>query len=334
MEGLQPHHHQHGQGAGVRGRRHRAVPPPGHQGQQSGGGAGGLLPQQPAQHHQPPGHRAGLPGRHLLPGLPRGPGDQAPEGAGVLSPVPHQALLHVQHAHHPADLPGVEPLLLLAAPLQAVQVQPARQPPGTVAGHGERGAVDPRGRARLLHLAAGEPQQGHRRPRPRLHIHRLHPLHLRPFLKDVGRGQRLLQPRRGQAAQGAADGHEGLPRLVAGARARPLHPHCCGVRRHVHRDAIGAGGLPRRHRVGHGHPPGRDHHLPALRDHLQGTRARSCHLLVTDQHNTEREGRGEGIGRRRAYFFNYSRGAGLRVVNGCVDVAAVRVTAWLIALAC
>ena len=113
LEGLQPHDHQHGPRGGVRGRRHRALPPSHHSHQQSARPEGGLLPQQPAQRHQPPGHLPRIPYRHLFSGVQGRAARQVQELEGAAGQLPHQTLLHLQHAHHPAVRAGVQPLLHL-----------------------------------------------------------------------------------------------------------------------------------------------------------------------------------------------------------------------------
>mmetsp|Transcript_47166 Transcript_47166/g.145930 ORF Transcript_47166/g.145930 Transcript_47166/m.145930 type:complete len:426 (+) Transcript_47166:171-1448(+) len=264
LEGLLPHDHEHGQGHGVRGGGGGVLPLHGLQVRQDAGAQGGLLPAVRAEPHEPLCHRAGLLHRDLLPGLPRGPGGEEPEGAGADGLVPHQALLHLQHSHHPADRPGLQPLLLLTALVQALQVQHACEPGGPVAGGGVLRAVDPRGRPRLLHLPAALLHRHLGRPHPRAFLRGLRPHFLRPLLQDLDRRLGLIRARRCQAAEGPAAHDAGLPRQRPPARPEPLHPHRGGLRRRLHRRPDHRGGLPRGHRQRHGHPPRRDNYLSVL----------------------------------------------------------------------
>merc|ERR1712018_1123010 len=94
----------------------------------------GLLPPVGAQPHEPFRHHPRLLHRDLFPGLQGGPAREVPEGSWSAGIVSDQAVLHLEHPHHPADGLGLQPLLLLAAPLPPLQVQHAREPPRAVAG--------------------------------------------------------------------------------------------------------------------------------------------------------------------------------------------------------
>ena len=84
-------------------------------------------------------------------------------------------------------------------------------------------------------------------------------------------GRILIYCAGGEAAEGAIDDDARAPRNVDGARAEPLHPDGGGVRRPVHRRAVGDGGPDGRHRERHRHSARGDDHLPVLRDLREGT---------------------------------------------------------------
>mmetsp|Transcript_59204 Transcript_59204/g.125849 ORF Transcript_59204/g.125849 Transcript_59204/m.125849 type:complete len:220 (-) Transcript_59204:493-1152(-) len=198
-----------------------------------------------------------------------GPPRQVPEVPRPGGNLPHQALLHLQHAHHPADRARVQPLLRQPAPVQPRPHQHTRAHPRQVAGL--RGRPEhPRGRHRVLHLPSHVLRRDHLRPVPRRVLPRLHPGGVRPLLQDVDRGQRGVRTGRGQAAPGQPDGHEGTSRLGAHPRPEQVHSHGGGVRRHVHRRADRDRRLHGRHRDRDGDPAERDHHLPVLRGVPEG----------------------------------------------------------------
>ena len=102
LEGLLALHRHGSARLRVRGGRHRAVPPAADARRQGQGAEGGVLPLAAAQRHKPARDRRRVPGRHLLPGLPRGPPRGVQEQARGEAGVPDQAVLHEQHADHPA----------------------------------------------------------------------------------------------------------------------------------------------------------------------------------------------------------------------------------------
>lgn len=63
-------------------------------------------------------------------GLPRRPAHQVGPVPGPVQHLPHQALLHVQHPHHPAVRPGLQPVRHLPDAVRPLQWQPAGQPAG------------------------------------------------------------------------------------------------------------------------------------------------------------------------------------------------------------
>mmetsp|Transcript_24956 Transcript_24956/g.63301 ORF Transcript_24956/g.63301 Transcript_24956/m.63301 type:complete len:208 (-) Transcript_24956:489-1112(-) len=195
------HHHQHGPRHRVRGRRDRALPPADHAHRQGPRAQGGVLQAEPPERDQLDGDSACLRLRHLLSGLPRRPAGQIPHAARDAGHLSHQTLLHVQHADYPANGARLQPLLPLAAPLQALPGEHHRAPHRRVAGRRGR-PVDQRTRRRLglLHLPAQQPDRGDCRPAPRPRLLHLHPGLLRTFLQDVDRGLWLKCQGRGEAA--------------------------------------------------------------------------------------------------------------------------------------
>mmetsp|Transcript_31511 Transcript_31511/g.72155 ORF Transcript_31511/g.72155 Transcript_31511/m.72155 type:complete len:218 (-) Transcript_31511:1457-2110(-) len=215
----------------------------------------------------------------------RGSARQVSEVSGTTGILPHQALLHLQHAHHPADGAGLQSLLCFTDVVQPGPHQPSGAPPGKMAGRrGRRRTVHPRGRHRLLHLSPALSGRDHLRPLPRRLLPGLYPHRLRPLLQDLDRGLGRLRPRRGQAAEGLPDGHEGTSGLGSRARAQPVHSHRGGLWRHVHRGAHRGGGFLRGHRIRDRDSVGGHHYLPVLRVFHQGTggRSRSVRLLNDD----------------------------------------------------
>ena len=63
-------------------------------------------------------------------GLPCRPAHQVGPVPGPVQHLPHQALLHVQHPHHPAVRPRVQPVRHLPDAVRPLQWQPAGQPAG------------------------------------------------------------------------------------------------------------------------------------------------------------------------------------------------------------
>merc|ERR1711879_500147 len=72
---------------------------------------------------------------------------------------------------------------------------------------------------------------------------------------------------------------QGPPRRLIAPYLRQVHPDGRGLRRHVHRHAHDRRGLPRSHWQRHRYSAGRDHHLPVLRDRVQGEGAGEHALL-------------------------------------------------------
>mmetsp|Transcript_14742 Transcript_14742/g.46320 ORF Transcript_14742/g.46320 Transcript_14742/m.46320 type:complete len:286 (-) Transcript_14742:173-1030(-) len=212
----------------------------------------------------------------------RRPPRQVPETPRPARDLPHQALLHLQHAHHPPDRTCLQSLLPLPAPLQPLPGRLPRRPRRQVAeGRRLRRRPGPRRRPRILHLPAPLPRRGRLRPLPRRLLPRLHPRLLRHLLHHVDRSVRLLRTRRRQAAPRPADGHEGLPRPRHRQHPQPLYPASRRLRWHVHRRPHRRRRPPRGHRLRHWHPPRRHHHLSVLRDVRQGARrtATRPHLM-------------------------------------------------------
>ena len=67
-------------------------------------------------------------------GLPRGPAHQVGPLPRPVQHLPHQALLHLQHPHHPAVRPRLQPLRHLPDAVRPLQWQPAGQPAGHLVG--------------------------------------------------------------------------------------------------------------------------------------------------------------------------------------------------------
>lgn len=63
-------------------------------------------------------------------GLPSGPAHQVSPLPRPVQHLPYQALLHLQHPHHPAVRPGVQPVCHLPDVVSPLQWQPAGQPAG------------------------------------------------------------------------------------------------------------------------------------------------------------------------------------------------------------
>lgn len=84
-----------------------------------------------------------------------------------------------------------------------------------------------------------------------------------------------------ETVEGTANGDARPPGQLHDSRAEPVHPHRGRLRGALHRSPLGAGRLPGRHRLGHGHPAGRDHHIPVLRDIRQGTSGDGRHEHAT-----------------------------------------------------
>lgn len=63
-------------------------------------------------------------------GLPSGPAHQVGSLPRPVQHLPYQAFLHLQHPHHPAVGPGVQPIRHLPDVVSPLQWQPAGQPAG------------------------------------------------------------------------------------------------------------------------------------------------------------------------------------------------------------
>merc|ERR1712032_171207 len=96
---------------------------------------------------------------------------------------------------------------------------------------------------------------------------RLHPRCLRALLQDLDRSVWTIGQRCGSTAHRARTGDQRPPlrQEISQEGTQPLHPHCRRVWRHVHRGFDCVRRFPRRYRLWHGDPFGRDHHLPILR---------------------------------------------------------------------
>ena len=141
LEGLFAHHHQHRPRYRVRGCHHRALPPAHHPQRQGARPQGGPLPTEPSQPDQPAGDRARLRDCHLLPRMEGQSARQVPKVPRTVRHLPDQAVLHLQHAHHPPDGARLEPLLYLAAPIQPCPDQRPRPPARQVARRRGRAAA-------------------------------------------------------------------------------------------------------------------------------------------------------------------------------------------------
>ena len=100
-------------GNGVRRRRHRPLPHAHHPPQQGRCAEGGVLPRKSTQLAQPAVDGPNISRGHLLSGLPRRDPAQEPQDGHVY--VLDQALLHVQHPHHPPDRARFQRLLFVTA---------------------------------------------------------------------------------------------------------------------------------------------------------------------------------------------------------------------------
>mmetsp|Transcript_17262 Transcript_17262/g.50154 ORF Transcript_17262/g.50154 Transcript_17262/m.50154 type:complete len:205 (+) Transcript_17262:885-1499(+) len=190
-----------------------------------------------------------------------------PRTAGHL---PHQIVLHLQHAHYSSDRAGVQPVLCLPSLVQPRSYQRPRPTPGQVAGHGGWRRIPPRGRNRVLHQSSSFLCGDYLRSLPRRILSHLHPNGVRPLLQDVDRGVWRLRPRCRQAAPGQSDGHEGTPRQRPHSRPQSIHPHRRGVRRNVHRCVDGRGRFHGSHWYRYRYSLERHHYLSVLRGVLEG----------------------------------------------------------------
>mmetsp|Transcript_8120 Transcript_8120/g.50241 ORF Transcript_8120/g.50241 Transcript_8120/m.50241 type:complete len:403 (-) Transcript_8120:4291-5499(-) len=279
LEGLQPHHDQHRTRDRVRRRHHRHVSPPDHTQRQAAGPQGSILQAEPPQHHQPLGNRGGLLDRHLLPRFSRGPSGPFQEDSRSTGDVSHQALLHLQHAHHPSLCIGVQPVLHLSAPLEEVQGEHPGAALGALAAERVQPAVDSRGRHGVLHLSSHLVGRHRVESPPRVHLHRLCADGMCLVFQDVDRGFWHLCQGRGQAAPRPADVHAWSSGIVPNQGAEPLHSHRRSVRGDVHRCFDCPGRFHGCDWFRHGDPVGSDHHLPVLRDLRQGACGRDGGVL-------------------------------------------------------
>mmetsp|Transcript_61191 Transcript_61191/g.162654 ORF Transcript_61191/g.162654 Transcript_61191/m.162654 type:complete len:336 (+) Transcript_61191:492-1499(+) len=279
VEGLQPNDHQHGKGHGVRGGHHRALPPHDIEDRQGSGVEGGLLQADGPKPHESVGHAVYILRGDLLPGISGRPVVQVPQDARAPRHLPGAVVLHIQHLHHPADGPGLQPLLLLAALVPEIQVEHARQSPRAVARPRLRGRVGSRRRPRVLHLPAERYEQHLGGPAPRVLLYPIRPLLLCAVLEVFYRGQWLVLTGRREDAARSTDYVQGVSGQVAAARPKPVHPDSGRVRRNVHRDAHDSGGFLGRDRERHGHPAGGDDNISAHGERAAREGVRSHALL-------------------------------------------------------
>merc|ERR1719506_2026486 len=101
---------------------------------QSDGTQGSILQATCTEHHIVVCYRLGFLRGHLLPRLSRGYSNYECQSPGSESGLSCEALLHFQHAYHLAVCTCLQCVFLLAVVVQALQVQHAREPFGTVAG--------------------------------------------------------------------------------------------------------------------------------------------------------------------------------------------------------
>mmetsp|Transcript_37123 Transcript_37123/g.89541 ORF Transcript_37123/g.89541 Transcript_37123/m.89541 type:complete len:228 (+) Transcript_37123:866-1549(+) len=197
------------------------------------------------------------------------PPRQVPKVPRAGGDLPHQTVLHVQHAHHPPDGARVQPVLRLTAALQPRAHQHTRAHPRQVAGQRGR-TVHPRGRHSLLHLPPHLVRGDHLRSVPRGVLPGVHPHCVRALFQDVDRGIGGEREGRGEAAEGQSDGHEGTSRFGAHSRSEPLYSHRGRFRRHVHRSPDGHRGFYGCDWYRYGYSVECYHHLSVLRGLPEG----------------------------------------------------------------
>ena len=147
----------------------------------------GVLQTESPQPDELDGNRVCVCCGYILPRLPRGSTNQIRSLQRTIQLLSNQVVLHIQHPHHPAERPRVQPVLHLTDAGSEVQWEH----PGQLAWRvgGRRGwwtcTLLPRRRSVLLPLASGGVLARTGGPHPRCPLHHLHVGILRLLLQDL-----------------------------------------------------------------------------------------------------------------------------------------------------